>query len=158
MGCNRGCFERVAAHVGSLVEVDGATSKFKDLEFARLRVRTTVGRDIRLVLDMKINDILCQIVLCTVQVVGSDDVAASYYVGVLSRAPGWQKGRKSGGSCSRQLVSWRAPISSIPKSVVTGFEMKSSDANLGKQVIRDRRKKDIAEGSLKLDPGFRGRG
>jgi len=45
---------------------------------------------------------------CTVLAVGSDDVAASYYVGVLSRAHGWQKGRKSGGSCARQLLSWRA--------------------------------------------------
>ena len=51
---------------------------------------------------------------CTAQVVGSDDVAVSYYIGVLNGAPGWQKGRKSGGSCSRQLLSWRAPISSIP--------------------------------------------
>ena len=53
-------------------------------------------------------------VSCTVLVVGSDDVAASYYVGVLSRAHGWQKGRKSGSSCGRQLLSWRAPVSSIP--------------------------------------------
>ena len=82
-------------------------------------------------------------------------MAASYYVGVLSRAHGWQKGRKSGGSCSRQSLSWRAPISSIPKPAVTGFEMKSPDANLGDQVIRDRRKKDIAEGSRKLVPSFR---
>ena len=82
---------------------------------------------------------------CTAQVVGSDDVAAGYYVGVLSRAPGWQKGRKSGGSCSRQSLSWRAPISSIPKPVVTGFEMKSPDANPDDQVIRDRRNEDIAK-------------
>ena len=34
--------------------------------------------------------------LCTAQVVGSDDVAASYYIGVLNGTPGWQKGRKSG--------------------------------------------------------------
>jgi len=95
---------------------------------------------------------------CTTQVVGSDDVAASYYVGVLSRAPGWRKGRKSGGSCSRQSLSWRAPISSIPKPAVTRFMMKSPDANLDDQVIRDRRKKDIAEGSGKLVPGFRNRG
>jgi len=61
---------------------------------------------------------------CTAQVVGSDDVAVSYYVGVLSGAHGWQKGRKSGGSCSRQSLSWRAPISSKPKPVVTGFETK----------------------------------
>ena len=66
---------------------------------------------------------------CTVLVVGSDDVASSYYEGVLSRAHGWQKGRKSGGSCGRQLLSWRAPVSSIPKPAVTGFEMKSPEAN-----------------------------
>ena len=66
---------------------------------------------------------------CTVLVVGSDDVAASYYVGALSRAHGWQKGRKSGGSCGRQLLSWRAPVSSIPKPEVTGCEVKSPDAN-----------------------------
>jgi len=91
-------------------------------------------------------------------VVGSDDVAASYYIGVLNRAPGWQKGRNSGGSYSRQLLSWRAPISSIPKPAVTRFEMKSPDVNPDDQVIRDRRKKDIAEGSGKLVPGFRSRG
>jgi len=60
---NRGCFERVAAHVESLVEVDGATSEFEDLEFARLRVRAPMGRDMRMVMVMKINNILCQIVL-----------------------------------------------------------------------------------------------
>ena len=98
------------------------------------------------------------IIYCTAQVVGSDDVAASYYIGMLNGAPGWQKGRKSGGSCSRQLLSWRAPISSIPKPAVTRFEMKSPDVNPDDQVIRDRRKKDIAEGSGKLVPGFRSRG
>jgi len=82
---------------------------------------------------------------CTALVIGSDDVAASYYVGVLSGAHGWQKGRKSGGSCDRQLLSWRAPISSIPKPAVTGFEMKSPDANPDDLVVRDHRNKDIAE-------------
>ena len=82
---------------------------------------------------------------CTALVVGSDDVASSYYIGVLDGASGWQKGRKSGGSCSRQLLSWRAPISSIPKPAVTGLKMKSPDENPGDQVIRDRRNKDIAE-------------
>jgi len=75
-------------------------------------------------------------------------VAASYYVGVLSRAYGWQKGRKSGGSCGRQLLSWRAPSSSIPKPAVTGFEMKSPDANPEDLVVRDRRNKDIAEDEI----------
>ena len=97
-------------------------------------------------------------IYCTVQVVGSDDVAASYYVGVLSRAHGWRKGRKSGGSCSPQLLSWRAPISSIPKPAVNGFEMKSPDANPDDHMVRDRRKKDIAERSGKLVPGSRSRG
>ena len=76
---------------------------------------------------------------CTALVVGSDDVASSYYIGVLNGTPGWQKGRKPlGGSCSRQSLSWRAPISSIPKPAVTGLEMKSPDVNPGDQVIRDR--------------------
>ena len=72
-------------------------------------------------------------------------MAASYHVGVLSRARGWQKGRKSGGSCSRQLLSWPAPISKTPEPAVTGLKMKSPDMNPGDQVIRDRRNKDIAE-------------
>jgi len=72
-------------------------------------------------------------------------VASSYYIGVLDGTPGWQKGRKSRGSCSRQLLSWRAPISSMPEPTVTGLKMKSPDVNPGDQVIRDRRNKDIAE-------------
>ena len=32
----------------------------------------------------------------------------------MDKAPEWQKGRKSGGSCNRQLLSWRAPIFKIP--------------------------------------------
>ena len=76
-------------------------------------------------------------------------MASSYYVGVLSRAHGWQKERKSGGSCSRQLLSWRVPISSIPKPAVTGFEMKSPDVNPGDLVIRDRRNKDIAKDEVR---------
>jgi len=72
-------------------------------------------------------------------------VVSSYYIGVLDGTPGWQKGRKSGGSHSRQLLSWRAPISIIPKLAVTELKMKSPDVNPGHQVIRDRRNKDIAE-------------
>ena len=95
---------------------------------------------------------------CTTQVVGSDDVAASNSIRVLNGTPGWQKGRKSGGLCSRQSLSWRAPISSIPKPAVTRFVVKSLGANPDDQVIRDRRKEDIAEGSGKLVPGFQSRG
>ena len=86
---------------------------------------------------------------CTVLVVGSDDVAASYYAGVLCGAHGWRKGRKSGGSCGRQLLSWRAPISSMPKLAVTEFGMKSPDANPDDLVVRDRRNKDIAEDEVR---------
>jgi len=81
---------------------------------------------------------------CTALVVGSDDVASSYCMGVLRGAPGWQKGRKSGGSCSRQMLSWHAPISSTPEPAVTRLKMKSPDVNPGDHVIRDRRNKDIA--------------
>ena len=85
-------------------------------------------------------------------------MAASNSIGVLNGTPGWQKGRKSGGSCSRQSLSWHAPISSIPKPTVTRFVMKSLDAKPDDQVIRDRRKEDIAEGLGKVVPGFRSRG
>jgi len=82
---------------------------------------------------------------CTALVVESDDVASSCYIDVLDGAPGWQKGRKSGGSCSRQLLSWHVPISIMPKPAVTGLKMKSPDVNPGDQVIRDRRNEEIAE-------------
>jgi len=64
---------------------------------------------------------------------------------VLDGTPGWQKGSKSGGSRSRQLLSLRAPISIVPDPAVTGLKMKSPDVNPGDQVIGDRRNKDIAE-------------
>ena len=64
----------------------------------------------------------------------------TFYIGVLDGTPGWQKGRKSGGSRSRQLLSWRAPISIMPKPAVTELKMKSPDMNPGDQVIRDRPK------------------
>ena len=76
-------------------------------------------------------------------------MAPSYRIGVLDGTPGWQKGRKSGGSCSRQLLSWRAPSSSIPKPAVTRLKMKSPDVNPGDQVIRDRRNKDIAKDEVR---------
>ena len=72
-------------------------------------------------------------------------MAPNYYIGVLDGAPGWRKGRKSGGSRGRQLLSWRALISIMPKPAVTKLKMKSPDVNPGDQVIRDRRNKDIAE-------------
>ena len=56
-----------------------------------------------------------------------------------------QKGRKSGGSCSRQLLSWHVPISSIPGPAIAQLKVKSPDVNSGDQVIGDRQSKHIAE-------------
>ena len=72
-------------------------------------------------------------------------MASSYCIGVLR---GRQVGRREGdrgGSCSRQLLSWRAPISITPIPAVTQLKMKSPEVNSGDQVIRDRRSKHIAE-------------
>ena len=72
-------------------------------------------------------------------------MASSYDIGVSDGTPGWQKGRRSGGLRTRQLLSWRAPIYIMPKPAVIELKMKSPDVNPGDQVIRDRRDKDIAE-------------
>ena len=53
--------------------------------------------------------------MCTALVVGCDDVASCYNVGVLTRRQVGKKGRKSGGTRSRQLLSWRVPTSSLPE-------------------------------------------
>ena len=55
------------------------------------------------------------------------------------------EGKEVGGLPSRQLLSWRAPISIIPIPAVTKLKMKSPDMNPGDPVIRDHRNKDIAE-------------
>ena len=47
--------------------------------------------------------------------VGYDDVASCYSAGVLTRRQVGKKGRKSGGTRSRQLLSWRDPTSSLPE-------------------------------------------
>ena len=83
-------------------------------------------------------------------------MAARDKIGVLSGTPGWQKGSTSGSSCSRQSLSWRAPISSISKPAVTRLVLSSPYASLGDQVIRDRREENIAERSGKLVQGFEG--
>jgi len=68
---------------------------------------------------------------CTVLVVGSDDVASSYCIGVLM---GRLAGRREGSRGARvvaRLLSWRAPISIMPKPAVTELRMKSPDVNPG---------------------------
>ena len=67
------------------------------------------------------------------------------------------EGRKSGGSCSRQLLSWRVPISSLPESAITRLKMKSPDVDSGDLVIGDRQSKHIAkdEGEADYEGGRR---
>ncbi len=70
---------------------------------------------------------------------------------IVNKAPGWQKGRKSGGSCSRQLSSWRVPISSLPESAITRLKMKSPYIDSGDLVIGDHQSKHIAEDEGEAD-------
>ena len=69
----------------------------------------------------------------------------------MDKAPGWQKGRKSGGSCSRQLLYWRVPISSVPESAIGRLRMKSPDVDSGDLVIGDRQSKHIAKHEEEAD-------
>ena len=86
-------------------------------------------------------------IICTAQIVGGGDVAASDCIGVLNGTPGRRKGREGsrGARVVANRLSWRAPISSVSKPAVTRFMSKSPDANPGDKVIRDRREEDIAE-------------
>ena len=65
--------------------------------------------------------------------------------------PGWHKGRKSGGTCSRQLLSWRVPISSLPEWAIARLKMKSPGVDSGDLVIGDRQSKHIAEDEGETD-------
>jgi len=55
--------EKTAALLGTLVEVDEATLALDELEFARLRIRVTVGCEAKLTLYMKINETMYEIYL-----------------------------------------------------------------------------------------------
>ena len=83
--------------------------------------------------------------LCTALVVGCDDVASCYSIGVLTRR---QAGRREGG---RQLLYWRVPISSLPESAIARLKMKSPDVDSGELVIGDRQSKHIAEDEGEAD-------
>ena len=65
--------------------------------------------------------------------------------------PGWHKGRKSGGTCSCQLLSWRVPISSLPEWAIARLKMKSPDVDPGDQTVGDRQSKHIAEDEGEAD-------
>ena len=69
----------------------------------------------------------------------------------VDKAPGWQKGRKSGGSRSRQLLNRRVPISSLPESAITRLKTKSPDVDSDDLVIGDRQSKHIAEDEGEAD-------
>ena len=72
-------------------------------------------------------------------------MAPSYSVGVLTRRQIRRSEGSRGGSCSRQLLSWRVPISSIPGPAIAQLKVKSPDVNSGDQAIGDRQSRHIAE-------------
>ena len=72
-------------------------------------------------------------------------MAPSYSVGVLTRRQILRSEGSRGGSCSRQLLSWRVPIFSIPGPAIAQLKVKSPDVNSGDQMIGDRQSKHIAE-------------
>jgi len=61
-------------------------------------------------------DLLFFLIECTAQVVGVNDVAAGYNIGVLRGTPGVQKGKKSGNHVAASRVYWRSPIPGMPKN------------------------------------------
>ena len=60
-------------------------------------------------------------------------------------------GRKSGGTCSRRLLSWRVPISRLPEWAIARLKMKSPDVDSGDQAVEDRQNKHIAEDEGEAD-------
>lgn len=55
------CFDLVGSLIGIFIEVDEATTSWEALEFARLRIRMSLGALTNLVKAVRINDVLCQI-------------------------------------------------------------------------------------------------
>ena len=66
---NTECFKHIAALLGTLVEVDEATMSLDELEYARFKVRVTVGCEAKITSYMRINEVLYQVSMeeeCTV--------------------------------------------------------------------------------------------
>ena len=66
---NTECFKHIAALLGTLVEVDEATMTLDELEYARFKVRVSVGCEAKITSYMRINEVLYQISVeeeCTV--------------------------------------------------------------------------------------------
>ena len=57
----RDCFRKVVNTVGNVVEVDEATLAWEQLEYARIKVRTTISIKVEMYVDIMINNTLCQL-------------------------------------------------------------------------------------------------
>ena len=58
---NYDCFKHIAALLGTLIEVDEETLALEELEYARFRIRVTVGCEAKITSYMKINEVLYQV-------------------------------------------------------------------------------------------------
>jgi len=58
---NSECFKHIAALLGTLVEVDEATIALEELEYARFKIRVSVGCEAKLTSYMRINEVLYQV-------------------------------------------------------------------------------------------------
>nr|XP_007139935.1 hypothetical protein PHAVU_008G071100g [Phaseolus vulgaris]ESW11929.1 hypothetical protein PHAVU_008G071100g [Phaseolus vulgaris] len=66
---NKECVQHIAALLGTLVEVDEATLYLDELEYARFKVRVSVGCEAKITSYMRINEVLYQVSVeeeCTV--------------------------------------------------------------------------------------------
>jgi len=66
---NTDCFKHIAALLGTLIEVDEATLALEELEYARFKIRVSVGCEAKITSYMKINEVLYQVSVeeeCTV--------------------------------------------------------------------------------------------
>ncbi|ESW34547.1 hypothetical protein PHAVU_001G161800 [Phaseolus vulgaris] len=58
---NTDCFKHIAALLGTLIEVDEATMALEELEYARFKIRVSVGCEAKITSYMKINEVLYQV-------------------------------------------------------------------------------------------------
>ena len=58
---NTDCFKHIAVLLGTLIEVDEATMALEELEYARFKIRVSVGCEAKITSYMKINEVLYQV-------------------------------------------------------------------------------------------------
>jgi len=58
---NSDCFKHIVALLGTLVEIDEATLALEELEYARFKIRVSVGCEAKITSYMKINEVLYQV-------------------------------------------------------------------------------------------------